>query len=70
MFTPDDVQGNARVNALTYKPEQGKWVRKSTAFPPLIYDRCRYHGTENYLKLSGFRKKVRRASLFEPPAGQ
>ncbi len=25
VFTPDDVQGNARVNALTYKPEQGKW---------------------------------------------
>ncbi|MED4601856.1 YheC/YheD family protein [Paenibacillus validus] len=69
VFTPDDVQGNARVNALTYKPEQGKWVRKSTAFPPLIYDRCRYHGTENYLKLSGFRKKYAELRYLSRPLG-
>lgn len=69
IFTPDDVQGHGRINALTYRPEQGKWVRKSTAFPPLIYDRCRYHGTENFRKLSLFRKTHTELRYMSRPLG-
>ncbi|WP_281885726.1 YheC/YheD family protein [Paenibacillus sp. YYML68] len=59
IFTPDDVKElqPPRVHALTYDSAQQKWVRKWTKFPPLIYDRCRYHGVSNYRKLSGFRKR-------------
>ncbi len=58
VFTPDDVdKTRSRIHALKYNPAMGKWVRKWTRFPPIIYDRCRYHGLENFRKLTRFRKQ-------------
>lgn len=58
VFTPDDVdKAKSRIHALKYNPAMGKWVRKWTRFPPIIYDRCRYHGIENFRKLTRFRKQ-------------
>ncbi|MEK8126805.1 YheC/YheD family protein [Paenibacillus filicis] len=58
VFTPDDVHDNgARIHALAYRVSERRWVRKWSKFPSIIYDRCRYHGVDNYRKLSLFRKK-------------
>lgn len=58
VFTPDDVDRvKSRIHALKYSTTQGKWVRTWTRFPPIIYDRCRYHGVDNFRKLTRFRKK-------------
>ncbi|MCZ8518369.1 MULTISPECIES: YheC/YheD family endospore coat-associated protein [Paenibacillus] len=57
VFTPDDVdEDRTRVQAMTYDAQQG-WVRRWCPFPPLIYDRCRYHGVDNFRKLTRFRKR-------------
>jgi hypothetical protein len=59
VFTPDDVHESKgpRIHALSYNPEKGKWERKWTSFPPIIYDRARYHGVSNYRKLKAFRER-------------
>jgi hypothetical protein len=56
VFTPDDVAGN-KVKALYYHVPTGKWRRTLTEIPELIYDRCRYHGVDNYHKISKFRSQ-------------
>lgn len=56
VFTPDDIEGSTlKINALVYRPSNGRWQRKRTALPGLVYDRCRYHGADNYRKISRFR---------------
>lgn len=58
VFTPDDVdKTGTRIYALKYNQVQGKWIRKWTGFPTVIYDRCRYHGMDNFHKLTRFRKR-------------
>ena len=58
VFTPADVHKDQRqVQALFYDANRKRWGRRWIPFPPLIYDRCRYHGKLNYLKLQHFRNK-------------
>ncbi|CAG7631175.1 YheC/YheD family protein [Paenibacillus allorhizosphaerae] len=68
VFTPDDVvDSGERVLALSYNPEQKSWVRKKVSFPPIIYDRCRYHGTNNYQKLMRFRTTYSKLHFMSRP---
>ncbi|OXM84255.1 ATP-binding protein [Paenibacillus rigui] len=61
VFTPDDIHASkSRIQALYYNTAARKWQRKWTYFPELIYDRCRYHGMENYRKISRFRSQYNR----------
>lgn len=56
VFTPSDVQGNA-VRTLTFDSSRGRWLRKYTTLPPIIYDRCRYKAAANYHMLQAFRNR-------------
>jgi hypothetical protein len=56
VFTPSDVRGNA-VRTLSYDTARGRWLRKYTTFPPIIYDRCRYKAAANYQMLKAFRNR-------------
>lgn len=68
IFTPDDVdESKSRILALTYQPAQGKWTRKWTRFPPLIYDRCRYHGADNFHKVTRFRRQYPKLQYLSRP---
>lgn len=58
IFTPDDMDSaRGRIHAMTYNANRAAWLRKWAPVPPLIYDRCRYHGAHNYRKLTRFRQK-------------
>lgn len=58
VFTPDDIDsGRRKIKALVYDASSGKWQRKWALMPELIYDRCRYHGVNNYHKISRFRSR-------------
>ncbi|TDG00980.1 YheC/YheD family protein [Paenibacillus piri] len=58
VFTPDDLDHvKNRVQALVYNHSSRRWMRKRTPVPAIIYDRCRYHGIENYHKISRFRAR-------------
>lgn len=57
VFTPGDVEGDNSVRTLTYDAELGKWIRRRTSMPPVIYDRCRYKAAANYQMLKAFRTR-------------
>ncbi|SDC08109.1 Glutathione synthase/RimK-type ligase, ATP-grasp superfamily [Paenibacillus sp. UNCCL117] len=68
VFTPDDVHENGtRIHTLTYKASERRWVRKWSGFPQVIYDRCRYHGIDNFRKISQFRKKYTKLRYLSKP---
>ncbi|WP_159881608.1 YheC/YheD family endospore coat-associated protein [Paenibacillus puerhi] len=68
IFTPDDVhQNGTMIHTLTYRGTERRWVRKWSKFPPIIYDRCRYHGAVNFRKLSHFRKKYTKLRYISKP---
>lgn len=56
VFTPEDIDSEKKqIRALVYHEPTGKWVRKVTSFPDLIYDRCRYQRTYRFQLLRKFR---------------
>lgn len=58
VFTPEDVkQEKSVIHALAYDALQGKWVRKWTKVPELIYDRCRYQGPVKFHAVKAFRTR-------------
>jgi len=58
VFTPDDInESKQKIQALYYNTSSGKWQRKWAPFPEWVYDRCRYHGIENYRKITKFRSQ-------------
>ncbi|MDR6879174.1 YheC/YheD family protein [Bacillus sp. 3255] len=57
VFTPSDVEGDNSVRTLTYDADLGKWKRRRTSMPPVIYDRCRYKAAANYQMLKAFRAR-------------
>ncbi len=58
VFTPDDVDDKrTRIYALSYNKATRSWNRRWVGFPPIVYDRCRYHGADNYRKITRFRQK-------------
>jgi hypothetical protein len=67
VFTPLDVQNLESLRILKYDIDAGKWVRKRTTFPPLIYDRCRYHGTATFRILKKFRNKYSKLQYLSKP---
>jgi hypothetical protein len=71
VFTPDDVDANTNmIYAQYYDTSSKKWKRKWIAFPSLIYDRCRYHGVDNYRKLMQFRNRYKLNYLSRPLANK
>jgi hypothetical protein len=67
VFTPSDVADKGIVSSLKYNSSIGKWVRSRTTFPPLIYDRCRYHGAATYRLLKTFRNKYVKLDYLSKP---
>jgi hypothetical protein len=67
VFTPEDVGERDTLRILKYDVAAGKWVHKSTTFPPLIYDRCRYHGAATYRILNTFRNKYANLHYLSKP---
>lgn len=67
VFTPDDVEDAKNVRALYYDPDSGKWVRRKTTFPPLVYDRCRYHGVHTFRRLKDFRNRYSTTTYLSRP---
>jgi hypothetical protein len=67
VFTPQDVYSRETIHTLVYNASTGKWVRKRTTFPPLIYDRCRYHGVPTYRILKAFRNKYAKLHYLSKP---
>lgn len=67
VFTPDDVEGDNAVRTLTYDSDLGKWIRKQTSFPPIIYDRCRYKAAANYQMLKAFRNRHAKLTYLSKP---
>ncbi|MDF2960168.1 MAG: hypothetical protein K0S39_1903 [Paenibacillus sp.] len=58
VFTPDDLDRTKnRIKALVYHAPTQKWQRRWAAVPGIIYDRCRYHGIQNFHKISKFRSQ-------------
>lgn len=68
LFTPGDVDDrNQEVRARIYNEAARKWIRKTIPIPPLIYDRCRYHGVSTFRMLSAFRRKHARFNYLARP---
>ncbi|HEY0827874.1 MAG TPA: YheC/YheD family protein [Bacilli bacterium] len=60
VFTPEDVQAEKkRILAHCYDTAKQRWVRKWTAFPALIFDRCRFQATPRFKQLKLFRAKYK-----------
>ncbi|MGO4543283.1 YheC/YheD family protein [Paenibacillus sp. 2TAB23] len=58
VFTPKDVNyAQNKIHALFYNVETKSWSRKWTAFPHMIYDRCRIQRTYRFEQLLKFRSK-------------
>ncbi len=67
VFTPEDLQTKDKVNVRVYDIKTMSWTRKHTSVPPLIYDRCRYHGVSTYRLLKSFRQKYRHLTYISKP---
>ncbi|MCP1306193.1 YheC/YheD family endospore coat-associated protein [Paenibacillus tyrfis] len=68
VFTPDDVDDNrTRIHALAYNQATRSWTRRWVGFPPIVYDRCRYHGADNYRKITNFRQKYTKLRYLSRP---
>ncbi len=67
VFTPKDVDSDSRIKTSVYDSNRQRWVRKRTTFPPLIYDRCRYHGSATYHVLKAFRNKYSNLAYLSKP---
>ncbi|MDQ6422352.1 YheC/YheD family protein [Paenibacillus sp. LHD-117] len=68
VFTPQDVNvGKNRIHALFYHPETGRWVRRWTSFPHLIFDRCRIQHSHRYDELLKFRSRYNHLTFLNRP---
>lgn len=71
VFTPDDYDASKKmVYAQYYDPGSKTWRRVWIPFPSIVYDRCRYHGVENYRKLTAFRGRHKLNYLSKPLANK
>ncbi|WCR27213.1 YheC/YheD family protein [Paenibacillus thiaminolyticus] len=58
VFTPEDVDDHQkRINGMWYHPKSGRWMRKWTRFPTMIFDRCRIQKSYRFEQLKRFRSK-------------
>lgn len=68
VFHPLDVNSSGTtVKGWIYDSSQKKWKRKTCPMPPLVYDRCRYKGKENYAILKAFRSKHKHIQYMAKP---
>ncbi|WP_238403190.1 YheC/YheD family protein [Paenibacillus mesophilus] len=68
VFTPLDVNAKTnRIHAHLYDTASGKWTRGWTAFPALIYDRCRYKESELFRAFRRFRETYTRLIYMNRP---
>ncbi|MCR8634622.1 YheC/YheD family protein [Paenibacillus radicis (ex Xue et al. 2023)] len=68
VFTPDDLDESMnKINALFFHSPTQQWRRKWIPFPGLIYDRCRYHGIDNFHKISKFRSQNSKLRYLSKP---
>ena len=68
VFTPEDIdEKNKRMYAHQYDPARKRWVRKWSAIPPVVYDRCRYEPTERYRRFRNFRDTYEDALFLNHP---
>ncbi|MFD2613503.1 YheC/YheD family endospore coat-associated protein [Paenibacillus gansuensis] len=57
VFTPEDVDASRKlIKAQFYDPNSGRWTRKWTQFPTMIFDRCRYQPNKRFKQLQRFRR--------------
>lgn len=68
VFTPQDVNAaKNRIHALFYHPETGRWVRRWTDFPHLIFDRCRIQHSHRFEQLLKFRSRYSHLTFLNRP---
>ncbi|WP_138752476.1 YheC/YheD family protein [Paenibacillus sinopodophylli] len=68
VFTPKDVNYTLnRIHALFYHTETNSWSRKWTAFPHMIYDRCRIQRTYRFDQLLKFRSRYGHLTFLNRP---
>ncbi|MGU3472256.1 YheC/YheD family protein [Paenibacillus sp. D51F] len=68
VFTPADVdyEGN-RINAMFYDPSTKIWSRRRSAFPHLIFDRCRIQNSPRFEQLKKFRSRYGHLGFLNRP---
>jgi hypothetical protein len=58
VFTTEDVKPDkAAILALSYDGARGRWARRWTAVPDLVYDRCRYLDPAKFHEIKAFRNR-------------
>ncbi|RKN85526.1 YheC/YheD family protein [Paenibacillus ginsengarvi] len=68
VFTPHNVdEKGKRIYAYMYDSSANKWVREWTAYPALVYDRCRYRAGEAYARFKRFRETQTRLLFLNHP---
>ncbi|SFE51290.1 Glutathione synthase/RimK-type ligase, ATP-grasp superfamily [Paenibacillus algorifonticola] len=68
IFTPQDVNYKQnRIHALIYNEASKKWSRKWTAFPHMIFDRCRIQRTYRFDQLLQFRSRYSHLNFLNRP---
>ncbi|MCE5171275.1 YheC/YheD family protein [Paenibacillus profundus] len=68
VFTPQDVDDQQqRIYAMCYHPETGRWSRKWTRFPNMIFDRCRIQKSYRFEQLKRFRSKYNHLLFLNRP---
>jgi hypothetical protein len=65
VFTPEDVDSaGRRIYAHFYDSSTRRWIRKWTALPDVVYDRCRYQPNERFKQFKDFRARYRTTLTF------
>jgi len=68
VFTPKDVNhSEKRIHSHVFNPETKNWSRKWTAFPDMIYDRCRIQRSYRFDQLISFRSKYKHLNFLNRP---
>ncbi|MDF2923027.1 MAG: YheC/YheD family protein [Paenibacillaceae bacterium] len=56
VFTPEDVEESSKqIRAWVFDKNEGRWGRKLSPFPDIIYDRCRFQRNYRFRLLRKFR---------------
>ncbi|WP_052339880.1 YheC/YheD family protein [Gorillibacterium massiliense] len=68
VFTPEDADAHGkRINGLFYDGSSGKWLRKWTRLPDLVYDRCRGIRSPRFNQMRRFRSSHSRLLYLNHP---
>lgn len=68
VFTPQDVNDSKqRIYAHFFHPDSGRWVRRWTNFPSLIFDRCRIQRSHRFDQLLKFRSRYSHLTFLNRP---